>query len=299
MECNLLMVSCTYRAWLFLFIFTGTGWAHESPNSAIDKLSHIMATSGPTPELLVERAYEYRSIGELHLAEMDLKFSIYKSPDYDAAYVALAKLYLHDKKPEKALDAVIKGAHYTLDNGVEAHLNALAAECYERMGNTEKALNAISKALLYSDTELNWILTKCRVLKTLDRHKERVQISRKAFKANGAVVLGIELIESLTDAHAYDECLELINGYIAKRRFKAEWYLRRAEVYRAMGDLSRMQADGNLAVVELLGRIESIKPAMHLYEDLLRAYTLVGNEKGVEEIKLKIIELKKSLIAQQ
>ena len=295
MESSLLMVSYIYRVWFVLFVLAGTGWAHESPNSAIDELSHIMATSGPTPELLVERAYEYRSIGELHLAEMDLKFSIHKSPDYDAAYVALAKLYLHDKEPAKALVAVVKGGEYTHDKGVEAHLNALAAECHERMGNPDKALIAISKALVYSDTELNWILTKCRVLKSLGKHKERVQVAHKAFKDNGAVVLGIELIEALCDAEEYDECLERINGYIAKRRFKAEWYLRRAEVYRAMGDVSRMQADGKLAVDELLGRIEATKPAMHLYEDLLRAYTLIGNEKGSAEIKLKIDELKKSV----
>ena len=105
-------------------------------------------------------------------------------------------------------------------------------------------------------------------------------------------MLAIELVDALRDAGEFEECLDRINGYIAKRRFKAEWYLRRAEAYRAMKEESNAQADATLALEELQHRMKSTKPAVHLYEDIARAYEFLGEVAKRDEALNAIVKLK-------
>ena len=265
--------------------------AHESPNTKIDELSHRMAAEGPSASLLLERAYEYRALGNRLLAELDLKLALKLEADFSAAYLALGRLYLHDNKSQHSLHVVEEGLSHTVDKAFRAQLHGVEAEAYRQLKKPVLSLASINKALTFSASELNWILLKCAVLKELGRSSERIDTARKAYEMNGSVVLVIEFIDALRDGGEYEECLSRINGYIAKRRYKAEWYLRRAEVHRAMKQEKEVHCDAVRALGELQHRLDASKPAVHLYEDMATAYDLLGDTKARDEVLAKIKEL--------
>lgn len=273
------------------FLFSVTVPAHQSPSTRIDELSHTMETEGPSPRFLVERGYEYRAIGESRLAELDLKWALHLEPTFCEAHIGLGRLYLRAEEAEKCLRVVGAGLEHAHDTGLVAQLKALEAQAYVLLNNFEQALASINKALASTPLSFNLVLLKSSLLKELGHPEERIQTVREAYTKNGSVALGIELIDALRDGEAYEECLTRINTYLAKRRYKAEWYLRRAEVYRVMNKDEEARADATRALHELQERLDTSRPAAHLYQDMARAYDLLGNATARDAMLEKLSRL--------
>lgn len=258
-----------------LVLLSVAAQCHESPNEVIDALTHRIEDGGATAGLLVSRAYEYRAYGEMLSAESDLRAALALDGGNGAAYVSLGQLLVYLGRGEEALRIVDSGLAEVEDRDFRAGLHALGAEAHGLGKSWTRALGEIDLALEVSSGELEWMLLKSWILGELERHDDRVAYVREASEENGSVVLAIELIDALRDAGRYRECLGLIEGYIGKRRWKAEWLLRRAEVFRVMGDGVGMRADAERALDEIADRLSLNNPEAFLYELRAKAMALL------------------------
>lgn len=252
-------------------VISGTAYAHDSPNDVIDALSHRIEAEGATAALLVSRAYEYRAYGDMESAERDLRGAMALNSANGAAYISLGQLYVYQGKGAEALEVVRAGLSTVDDQEYRGGLHALGAEAHVLGKAWTLALDEIGLALEVSSNDLERIQLKSMILGKSGRHEERVLYLREASNGNSSVVLVIELVDGLRDARRYVECLKLIDGYIEKRRWKAEWILRRAEVFGLMGDDVLMRADAERALDEIVERLRVSKPDEFLYELRARA----------------------------
>lgn len=230
--------------------------AHDSPNDVIDALSHRIEDDGATAELLVSRAYEYRAYGDSKAAEADLSAALSLDPKHGPAYISLGQLYLADGNLGAAGLVIESGLAAVVASQNRAALLALSAEVHGTSGEWVSALDAIESALAVMPGDVDWILLKSRCLGALERHGARVDYLQEISKENSSIVLAIEGVNALRDAGRYAEGLRIVDGYIAERRWKSDWLLRRAEILRAMGDRDGARADGQQALDEIEVRLE-------------------------------------------
>ena len=248
----------------FFFGCSGVSYSHDSPNDVIDALSHRIETDSASVRLLVSRAYEFRAYGDLDAAESDLVAALTMDASDVAACVALGQLYVFRNRYDDALGIVNAGMRHGSSIEDRSGLHGLAAEAHLGKGSWKAGLLEIDQALNGSPGELEWSLVKSRILSELGLYGERLEFLRNASGRNGSIVLQIELVGALRDVRRFDESIRMIEGYIEKRRWKADWYLRRAEVFVLMKDFGLACADAERALDEIDVRME-----MHGVDDEL------------------------------
>src|SRR5689334_20380026 len=68
--------------------------AHDGPDEVIERLTLKMQRQGRSAELLYQRATEYRTLGKLRQAEVDLNDALRRSPKHFAAWLELSRIQL-------------------------------------------------------------------------------------------------------------------------------------------------------------------------------------------------------------
>src|SRR5690606_9125859 len=116
------------------------------------------------------------------------------------------------------------------------------------------ALKSVRGALAAAQTEVDWFLQESRLLAALARPEDRVDAMRAAISRNPSVVLEEELTDALIAAGHSDEALARVNSALAASSRQARWLIRRARIWKGLGEEERMRGDLTNALFELASR---------------------------------------------
>ncbi|MFP6581313.1 MAG: hypothetical protein VCD00_02015 [Candidatus Hydrogenedentota bacterium] len=261
-----------------MLLTAGVTYGHDSPNDVIDALTHRIEEEAKA-RLLVDRGLEYRVVGDHLRAEQDLRAALELSPEYVPAYIALAQMFVHREQIHEAFNVIESGLNRTSDVDFCNEFYRLRAESHAIEGDWNSARISVSKISVAGRQDLGCVLLWSRIQNELGEIDARVDDLRKAYSDNSAVVLESELIDALRDAEKFEEALERINSHLGRGRYKAEWLLRRAETYRAMGEYANQHADAEAALEELERRLDRARPNRQLYVERAKARVLLGDSK--------------------
>jgi len=249
--------------------------AHDSPEHEVEALSRKMAVSGATAELLARRATEWRALGKYDEAARDLKRALVIKSNSVPLVLEYASVELERGNVCDA-ETVIRHGLACAEESEGAALRMVLSEVAERRGLYEFALQECEKAMGSAEPQLEWQLTRARLMCRLRKHTEAAAALKLAYDKTPNVVLEIEWIEAMIDAGQYNEALVRIEKYSNRGRWRSAWLIRQA---RAELGLNRTEAaEGNLrmALVELEQRVNPQKIDASLLADRAMARLLRG-----------------------
>ena len=258
-----------------LILLSGSAIAHDSPNDVIDRLTHQLE-HGVTARLLVDRGLEYRAIGDTQAAEADFRAALALNKHYVPAHLTLAQMFVHEERIDDAVLIIETGLRESRDEDHRDEFLRLRAECEVHEHDWISAIASLDAMNTDLQGDLDTVLLRSAIRVNLNQLTLRVEELRIAFRDNAAVVIELELIEALRDAGLHDESLDRINEHLHNRKFKAEWLLRRAKTYHAMGETASMKTDLEVALVELENRLDVPRPDTQLFTLRDQARDLLG-----------------------
>lgn len=258
-----------------LILLSSSAIAHDSPNDVIDRLTHQLE-HGVTARLLVDRGLEYRAIGDAERAEADFRAALALNEHYVPAYLTLAQMFVHEERIDEAVLVIETGMGEARGADHRDEFLRLRAECEVHEQDWISAIESLDAMSTDLRTDLDTVLLRSAIRSNLNQLTLRVEELRAAFRDNAAVVIELELIEALRDAGLHGESLDRINAHLRNRKFKAEWLLRRARTYQAMGKTRLMNSDLEVALMELENRLDVPRPDTQLFTLRDQARDLLG-----------------------
>lgn len=72
------------------------------------------------------------------------KKAIDANPEYGPSYIMLGDCYMREGKPQKAVDTILKGFKFNIDEGQQRLAHKKLARAYKELGQPEKALEQIT-----------------------------------------------------------------------------------------------------------------------------------------------------------
>ncbi|MBI3836860.1 MAG: hypothetical protein HY288_02850 [Planctomycetia bacterium] len=285
--------AATSRRWTWtVLVYAGAGWmtiwlaqvvsAHDSPEHVIEHLTARMARQGRTAELLYRRACEYRALGKLSAAELDLAAALQLKVDYQTARLELSRVQLAEGKTAAALSTIDRAIDGTAATD-RAPLWIVRSDIYLALKKTGDALADCQAACAQRPLEVDWQLKRSGLQARLGRHDTRAAELKIAFEQTESGVLKIEWIEAMIDAGQMSAALEEIETELADCRFKSSWLLRRARARQGLGQSAAATDDLRAAIEELNRRIDPARPDGSLLGDRGLAYALWGDWKSTAE----------------
>lgn len=247
-------------------------WGHDSPEHVVEELTRKIKSLGPKPELLYQRAVEYRALRKYSSAAADLERAIKLQPDSPTYCLELARTYSLNKQNEKAL----KQIGDCLENWREPEMFMARAEIFVALGKTELALADCEKAF-EGQPQLEWYLIRSQIEAACGKHEARIQHLEQAIESTGSGLLQIELIEAKLDAGKFMEALKQIEPELQESRWKSSWLIRRSRALAGIGEKEDAEADLRLAIHELRTRL-SMREEAGLLADLALAHALLGEK---------------------
>lgn len=252
--------------------------AHDSPEHVIEALTARMEARGKQPDLLWERATEYRALGDLPAAERDLKQAIEIKPDFLVALQDLARLELAQGNTRQASRTINRALRVTADEAGRAPSRMLRADVLCARGEFAQALAECDAALRHATgAELDWYLTRAEIQRRLGKFEAAAAGLKEAFDRTGSAVFEAEWIDAMIDAGRYSQALERIEPRLAEVRCRSSWLLRRARVRLARGQTEEAHQDLYAAISELSVRLAGVMPDPGLLADRAFAYALLGD----------------------
>jgi tetratricopeptide (TPR) repeat protein len=299
------------RTWLAVLLCGNAPFraaAHEGPEHEIEELTERMKKSGESPDLLAERAVEYRLLGKLTEATNDLERAVVLDPGSMVIHRELARVLFLNGKPDDAIATIARGLRLRSDDATEiASLRMLRAEILRSKKEYQKALEDCDSALALHKDNPEWYLLRSEIQGRLKAHEKRLAGIEVGIKETGAGVLEIERVEALIDAGKYDPALRFIEAELQDSRIKSSWLIRRARVRLGKGQKAVAEEDLRAALAEIATRLNPKSPDLPLLLDRALALELLGDErealrvykeareKGAEEpVKDKIKSLEES-----
>lgn len=249
--------------------------AHDSPEHEIEGLNQKIAANGPTAELLARRATEWRALGKYDEASRDLERALVINSNSIPLLLEYASVELERGNVCNAETTV----RYGLNRAAESQKGALhmmLSEIAESRGLYDFALQDCEKAMASGEPQLEWHLTRARLMCRLGKHAESASALKTAYERTPNVVLEIEWIEAMIDAGQCEKALERTVNYSGRGRWRSAWLIRQA---RAELGLKRAEAaEKNLltALEELDQRINPAKLDAMLIADRAVARWLRG-----------------------
>jgi tetratricopeptide (TPR) repeat protein len=252
--------------------------AHDSPEHVIEALTIRMEADGKQPDLLWERATEYRALGDLAAAASDLEQAVKARPDFVIAWQDLARIELARGNTKRASRTINRALRLATDEAGRAPSRMLRADIFCARGEFAKALQDCDVALQHATgAELDWYLTRAEIQRRLGKFEAAASGLKQAFDRSGSAVLEAEWIDALIDAGRYAQALEKIEPRLAQVRCQSSWLLRRARVRLARGDTRAAHQDLRSAISELSLRLGGAMPVPSLLADRGYAYALLGD----------------------
>jgi tetratricopeptide (TPR) repeat protein len=246
--------------------------AHDSPEHEVEFLTTRMARVGKNASLLMRRAAEYKALGELEKAAVDLTEAIALEPKGPAAYADLSRVQFAQEKFPEACTNVSRAVTLTEDAGQRGPLYLLRAHIQAARGLATEALADCELSARRDDQD--WYLIRSQLQGKLGRHEAQVAGLKEGFERNGSIVLEIEWVEAMIDAGQYRQALERIEQHLNRLRWRSSWLLRRARALKGMK--MDYQADAMAALSELNQRIKPEHPEPTLLLDRALAYALLS-----------------------
>ena len=243
-------------------------FAHESPEHRIEQLSFEMARNGKSAEALMERAIEYRALGELEAAAGDFEAVLSLVTNSIEALKGLSEIRSAQGRFRQALDTVNRAI------AAGGDLYFTRAEIHAAAGNHQLALADCERAFAGRNGELEWYLTRAQIQTRLGRFEECIKGLKEGIEATGSAVLETELIDALIDAGKYREALRKIEPELAEARLRSAWLLRRARARIGVGKDARK--DLTAALEELTARISPRNPDVTLVVERGMVLALLG-----------------------
>jgi tetratricopeptide (TPR) repeat protein len=252
--------------------------AHDSPEHVIEELTEKMKATGETPELLADRAVEYRLLGKLPEAIKDLERALILDPESQSLHRNLARAHFENGKPDDALTTIGRGLRGRSDDPAEtAALRILRAEVLRSKKDYDKALEDCDAAIALHAENPEWYVLRSELHRKLKAHKERLAGIEAGIKITGSWVLQIERVEALIDAGKYDVALPIVEAELQDSRIKSSWLIRRARVRQAQGKNDDATEDLRTALVEINTRLNPKTPDLPLLVDKARALEMLGD----------------------
>jgi predicted Zn-dependent protease len=254
--------------------------AHDGPEHEIGELTERMKKFGETPDLLTERAVEFRLIGKLAEATKDLERAAALDPSSIAIHRELGRVLFVGEKPKEALVIVTRGLTLKSDEPADlASLRMLRAEILRFQKENKKALEDCDAGLLLHKQNPEWYLLRSDIQKRLKAHKERLAGIEEGIKQTGSGLLEIERVEALIDAGQFPVALKVIEVELKDSRIKSSWLIRRGRALLGLGKKSEAEQDLKDALEEIATRLNPKSPDVPLLLDKATAHELLG-ERG-------------------
>jgi len=265
---------------------------HESPEHEIEALTSRMAASGKTSELLRRRATEWRALGRLNEASVDLQEAVSINPRSVPLLCELAQVEAGHHRYDPASKAVDRALALTDQESDRGGIYMLRGEIFERKGDYHRALADCTRAFACGTPAIDWYLTRGRLQSRAGKWRDCAAGLQQGYEASGSIVLEIEWIEALIDAGEFELALTRIEPYAERGRWKGAWLIRRARARMGKGDTTPAQEDLVKALAELTERLTSNKPETTLLIERGLTQALLGNTpaasadfKRVEKLK--------------
>ncbi|MBI2421771.1 MAG: hypothetical protein HYV27_02995 [Candidatus Hydrogenedentes bacterium] len=228
--------------------------AHPGPSVVIGALTESIARDGESVALLVRRAEEYRQLRDYGAALADADRALGLEPGNVPALLLSAELYGMQGQGATALalgrEAVALAAGTPYSGGAWMTLSRVQEQAGDRAG----ALESVEKALATARPEVDWFLAESRLLAASGEGVRRLAALRAAITRNSSVVLEDELTDALIAGGAHEEAMARVEQGLAGSRFQARWLIRRARIWKALGDGESMRRDLRAALLEVAQR---------------------------------------------
>jgi tetratricopeptide (TPR) repeat protein len=273
---------------LLLWIGAGDLFAHDSPEHQVELLTSIMTSQGKSSSLLLKRATEYRALGQVEKAILDVKEALALNPSADFAWKELSRLYLGQARHDLAFEAINKALAVSSDEEEKPSIYMIRAEVYTAMNKAPEALADMEQAFKGGSPELEWYIQRGQLQAKLGKWDACLSGLKKGYEETRSIVLEIEWIEALIDAGKPKEALAQIEPHLANARWKSSWLLRRARARKALH--LEFEEDLQFVLKELDQRANPRFPDMTLLADRGLACALLGKQeearKNYEAAKL-------------
>lgn len=243
-------------------VFVGMVAAHTDVDPEIAEITQELANQPDNGDLLLRRGQLYRFNGKFTDSLRDLEQAWLL--DRDNRQVALERCRTlmalgryHEAEP--ALDQYLQG-----EAGVSRVVALVErAHLYARTNRTDLALVDFSEALnFYPTVEL--YIKRGHLQEELGQLDAAAAGYREGLsQLRQATILRRELIRVETAQGRYPEALTLIDEELAAASVKTEWYLRRAEVLAAMGQMAATDDARHLALTEANKAFAKRPTALH------------------------------------
>ena len=266
-----------------------TVMAHDSPEHEIEALNKKIAATGATAELLARRATEWRALGKYDEASRDLQKALLIKSNSIPLILEYASVELERGNVCAASEVIQRGlarAHET----EQAPMRMMMAEVLERTGAHDQALAECEKAMAGGEPQLEWHLTRARLMCRLGRHAQAATALKVAYEKTPNVVLEIEWIEAMIDAGQYAKAMERVTKYVERGRWRSAWLIRMARAELGLNRRQAAQANLAAALAELEQRINPAKVDATLLADRAMALLLRGDREAAAKDMERIRE---------
>ena len=249
-------------------------FAHESPEHRVEDLSFEMARNGKSAALLMERAIEYRALGDLKAAAADFETILADETNSVEALKGLSEVQREQGDYKTALITINRAISFG------AGFYFTRAEIHAAAGDYHAALDDCRRAFANRDGEVEWYLTRAQIQSRLGLFDEAVKGLKDGLAKTGSGVLKTELIEALIDAGRHREALRAIEPELREARLRSAWLVRRARAQIGLGKAEAANRDLTAALEELNARIRPQAPDLTLVVERGTTLALLGQKEA-------------------
>ena len=257
--------------------------AHEGPEHEIDELTERIKKEGESDDLLLQRAIEYKVLGNNAEAAKDLERALQFNADSIPVQRELSRAYTALGKTNEALQTVSRALKHAGDGADHASLLIVRAEIFQARKEYKKGLEDADKAIQELPGNVEWYLLRSQLHADLKQKKERVKGLEEGVRETGSGMLEGEWIDALIENGQHKVALEKIEAEMRDSRLQSTWLIRRAKVRLATGQKDEATSDLRAAVEELNKRATGSSPDPLLLADRGLAYDLLGEKEDAKK----------------
>jgi tetratricopeptide (TPR) repeat protein len=265
---------------------------HDSPATAISKLTAAMAREGVSAELFFRRGCEFRAIRHYKRAAYDLSQALELDSSMVAARLELARLQLENSANQNLADAsnpltgdpmkTVSSLVSHPDSATRTAAIALRGEILMSQRKWKEAIEDFSTALSL-ESNIAWFLWRSEAEIASEHYESAIAGLKEAYALTGSPVARKALCDVFIAAakknFSVDTCLEeaskIIQEELAENRLKSSWRIRAGEILLLRGDQKQASLELLDAIQELDDRLQTNHPDPALVQDLAKAKLLV------------------------
>jgi tetratricopeptide (TPR) repeat protein len=238
-------------------LFVLHSYGHEGPEHEVEELTERIKVEGELPDLLIQRAIEYKVLGKFAEAAKDLERALSIQEESVPARRELSLAYFELGKTNEAMATVTRALNSPADSAERAGLLIVRAGFFRTRSDYTKALKDASEAIRQYPNNVEWYLMRSQLQALLNLKKERLAGLEDGIRETGSGLLAEEWVDALIDDGQYATASEPIEKEMRQARWRAAWLIRRAKVRLATAQTGQAQADLSAALEELNQRLAS------------------------------------------